>query len=262
MMLRYPSRQIGGPRDAYRNLLQLYSQPNAEASPQPGMVAAPVPVTPAADPTQYGYGPEEQFFPANNMFGPSDPAAAPAGQAGQFEFTGAAHEAGGGAGGMPGGGGPADFGGFRGLGGFGAQNYGPGWGKATAGVAGMVNPAVGLGLEAARRANNVSYANSQRSMLGMPENSFGQNFRDFFSPIGKGYRDASIGKVSIGGRPAVDVSYGGMVGDRTSYTPEEARRRQASQNYGGYRGGDSGGGRDVSSGYGGGGDDFDPSGRW
>lgn len=150
-----------------------------------------------------------------------------------------------------------------GISGFGSQPLGKGWSRGASLVGGLVNPFAGLAMEGGRRANNVSYANSQRDMLGInqPE-GFVNSFKDFFGAGGSGSPTQSIGSVNIGGR-STGVSYGGTLDSgRTSYTPEEARRRQAAQNYGGYRGGDDTGGDGGYGGYGGGGDDFDPSGRW
>lgn len=146
-----------------------------------------------------------------------------------------------------------------GIPGFGSGPLGKGWSRGASLIGGMINPFAGLALEGGRRANNLSYANSQRDMLGIARPGA---FGDFFGAGGSGSPTRSIGSVDIGGR-STGVSYGGMLDSgRTSYTPEEARRRQAAQNYGGYRGGDESGGDGGYGGYGGGGDNFDPSGRW
>lgn len=140
-----------------------------------------------------------------------------------------------------------------GIPGFGSGPLGKGWSRGASLVGGMINPFAGLAMEGGRRANNMSYANSQRDMLGISRPGA---FGDFFGAGGSGSPTRSIGKVDIGGR-STGVSYGGMLDSgRTSYTPEEARRRQAAQNYGGYRGGGGYGGGDggrSTAGVGGGG---------
>jgi hypothetical protein len=122
---------------------------------------------------------------------------------------------------------------------LGANVMGPGYAKVSAGL-GAIIPGAGLLFEGGRRLNNTAWANRQRDMLGIDKPGF---WGDFFSGIGGGRADRSIGTVNIGGRGPTQVSRGGMVASgRTSYTSEEARRRQMASRVdrsgGGYGGGD------------------------
>lgn len=117
-------------------------------------------------------------------------------------------------------------GGGGGGGGFGSGQMGRNWGIGAALLAAMGAPVLGMGLEGGRRANNVSYANDIRGMLGLPQRSW---LSDMFSGVGSGNPLASLGTVDIAGR-STEVSPGGMNrAGRTTYTPEEARRRQLAQ---------------------------------
>lgn len=104
--------------------------------------------------------------------------------------------------------------------GFGDQTFGPGY-RFGSMAAMMVNPVLGLGMEATRRANNVSRVNTLRDMLGIDEKPGW--FSDFFGGVGKGNRDTVIGSIDRG-VTTTPVSLGGVA----SFTPQEAYNRQRS----------------------------------
>ncbi len=69
------------------------------------------------------------------------------------------------------------------------------------------------------RGRNISNTQDVQRSLGLPEMS-GLNALNPFSGLARGSPTASLGKID-----GTDVSFGGMVGDRTSFTPQEARGR-------------------------------------